>query len=172
VTSPTTARGYGEGLASQEAVERLDPVLTFLRSLWEVDHALARASRDMQRRLGMTAPQFLALRVIEHVPGISAGELAKVMHLHPSSLTGVLRRLERRALIRRRPHPLDSRRAVLTLTGRGRRLARISPGTVEARTRRALEGLAPRRLAAAREVLGLLARSLLLGEARRPGRAA
>jgi len=143
-------------------LERLDPVLIFLRSLWEVDHALARASRDMQRRLGTTGPQFLALRIVEQAPGISAGELARVLHLHPSSLTGVLRRLGQRGLLRREPHPLDSRRAVLNLTAKGRRVARISPGTVEARTRRALEGLAPSQLATAREVLGVLARSMLL----------
>jgi len=96
------------------------------------------------------------------VPGISAGELARVMHLHPSSLTGVLRRLVGRALVRRTPHPLDSRRAVLNLTARGRRRVRISPGTVESRTRRALEGLAPAQLATAREVLAVLARSMLV----------
>jgi len=158
----TAVRGDAEGLASQEAVERLDPVLTFLRSLWEVDHALARSSRDMQQRLGITAPQFLSLRVIEHLPGISAGDLARVMHLHPSSLTGVLRRLAKRRLIRREAHPLDSRRAVLTLTARGRRLARITPGTVEARTRRALEGIEANQLAAARRVLSVVARSMLL----------
>jgi len=143
-------------------IEQLDPVLVFLRSLWEVDHALARASRDMQRRLGTTGPQFLALRLIQQVPGISAGELARVMHLHPSSLTGVLRRLRDRGLIRRTAHPRDSRRAVLNLTAKGRKLTRISPGTVEARTRRALEGLTPAQLATAREVLGVLARSMLL----------
>jgi len=158
----STAKGKGAAPAAESQVERLDPVLIFLRSLWEVDHALARASRDMQRRLGTTGPQFLALRLIEKVPGISAGELARVMHLHPSSLTGVLRRLVGRALVRRTPHPLDSRRAVLNLTARGRRRVRISPGTVESRTRRALEGLAPAQLATAREVLAVLARSMLV----------
>ncbi len=148
--------------ASMEPAERLDPVLVFLRSLWEVDHALARASRDMQRRLGTTGPQFLALRIVEQVPGISAGDLARVLHLHPSSLTGVLRRLGQRGLIRREPHPRDSRRAVLNVTTKGRRVARISPGTVEARTRRALESLASSQLATAREVLGVVARSMLL----------
>jgi len=148
--------------AAQSQVERLDPVLVFLRSLWEVDHALARASREMQQRLGTTGPQFLALRLIEQVPGISAGELARVMHLHPSSLTGVLRRLTERRLVLRTPHPRDSRRAVLNLTSKGRRVARVSPGTLEARARRALKGLPPSQISAARDVLSRLARSLVL----------
>ena len=142
------------------AAASLDPVLLFLRSLWEVDHGLARASRAMQSRTGVTGPQRLVLRIVAQSPGISAGDLARVMHLHPSSLTGVLRRLVQRGLLRRRVHPGDSRRAVLTVTLRGRVAARPSATSVEGRVRRALDGLPRSQVDAAQDLLAALAASL------------
>jgi DNA-binding MarR family transcriptional regulator len=142
------------------AAAGLDPVLLFLRSLWEVDHGLARTSRAMQARLGVTGPQRLVLRIVWQSPGISAGDLARVMHLHPSSLTGVLRRLVQRGLLRRRAHPGDSRRAVLTITPRGRATARPAAASAEERVRRALSALPRARVEAAQEVLAALAASL------------
>ena len=43
-------------------------------------------------------------------------QLAVIMHLHPSTLSGILKRLERRDLLSRRPDPRDRRRALLALT--------------------------------------------------------
>src|SRR5580704_311880 len=74
----------------------LGGVLDFLKLLWALDHGLQTASRDMERRLGVTGPQRMVIRIVGRFPGISAGELASVLHVHPSTLTGVLRRLETR----------------------------------------------------------------------------
>jgi DNA-binding MarR family transcriptional regulator len=40
--------------------------------------------------VGVTGPQRLVLRVVGLFPGMSAGELATVLRVHPSTLTGVL----------------------------------------------------------------------------------
>lgn len=45
------------------------------------------------------------------LPGLSAGQLARALHVHPSTLTGVLRRLESRRAIERRAAPEGGRRA-------------------------------------------------------------
>jgi MarR family transcriptional regulator, organic hydroperoxide resistance regulator len=42
----------------------LPNVLQFMQLLWAVDHGLQRASKGMLRRLGVTGPQRLALRLI------------------------------------------------------------------------------------------------------------
>lgn len=109
----------------------LPDVLMFMQSLWAVAHRLETTSKRMGRRLGVTGPQRLALRVVGLYPGLSAGALAAVLHVHPSTLTGVLRRLEAQGLVKRRGDPLDRRRAMLHLTPLGARVNAMRRGTVE-----------------------------------------
>jgi len=122
-------------------MRRLGPVLEFMRALWALDHALQSASKRMETRLGVTAPQRLVVRIVGRFPGISAGEVAEILHVHPSTLTGVLKRLEARGIVTRRADPRDARRALLALTARGRELDRLRSGTVEAVVRRVLQRL-------------------------------
>jgi DNA-binding MarR family transcriptional regulator len=49
-------------------------------------------------------------------------ELAVEAGITPGTLTGVLTTLERRGLARRRPHPTDGRRVVVSATAKGRRV--------------------------------------------------
>jgi DNA-binding MarR family transcriptional regulator len=122
-------------------MRRLGPVLEFMRALWALDHALQSASKRMETRLGVTAPQRLVVRIVGRFPGISAGEVAEILHVHPSTLTGVLKRLEARGVVIRRADPKDGRRALLALTARGRQLDALRSGTVEAVVRRVLQRL-------------------------------
>jgi DNA-binding MarR family transcriptional regulator len=138
---------------------KLGPVLDFLRLLWAVDHALQSGSKRMEISLGVTGPQRLVLRIVGRFPGISAGEVAQILHVHPSTLTGVLRRLQARALLQRRVDPNDARRALFTLSAKGRKLDSLQTGTVEAAVRRALLRL-PDRISPAQELLTALAEEL------------
>lgn len=131
-----------------------------MSALWEVDHSLASASKQMKRRLGISGPERLAIRIIGELPEISPGELAEVMHVDPSSLTALLKRLVRRKLIARHGDPADRRKSHLQLTPEGKALDRLQAGTVEAGVREALDVLAPRDVATAVVVLGVLSRSL------------
>ena len=145
-------------LGSAAITRRLGRVLEFMRLLWAVDHALQSTSKWMEVRLGVTGPQRLVIRMIGCFPGVSAGALANLLHVHPSTLTGVLRRLTDRGAIRRTADPHDSRRALFWLTTRGLRIDRLRSGTVEAAITRALGRAPARNLAAAR---GMLARVTL-----------
>ena len=138
----------------------LDPVLDFLRLLWTVEHLLERRSRRMAARLGVTGPQRFALRLVQRFPDISAGELAEIVQLHPSTLTGILRRLEAKRLLVRTPDPGDHRRALLRVRDGARRLTLTPAGTVEADVTDVLRSLPPRTIGHAREVLRALARAL------------
>jgi DNA-binding MarR family transcriptional regulator len=64
-----------------------------MQLLWAVVHELEITSKRMTGEIGVTGPQRLVLRVVGLFPGLSAGELATILHLHPSTLTGVLQRL-------------------------------------------------------------------------------
>ena len=135
-------------------------VLGFMRLLWAVDHGLQSTSKQMETHLGVTGPQRLALRIVGRFPGITAGRLAGVLRLHPSTITGILQRLIDRGLLKRHADPCDRRRALFNLTATGRRLNRVTSGTVEAAVQRTLERLTPAKLTGARDVLAALAGEL------------
>ncbi len=116
----------------------------------------------MERTLGVTGPQRLVIRLVGRFPGVSAGQLAEVMSVHPSTMTGILRRLEARGLVQRRVDARDRRRLFLGLTAAGRELNVTESGTVEAAVDRVIHSLPEKRIAAAREVLATLARALAL----------
>jgi DNA-binding MarR family transcriptional regulator len=135
-------------------------VIDFLRLIWAVDHALQRRSTAMAATLGITGPQRLVIRIIGRFPSIHARQLADILHLHPSSLTALLKRLERRALVRRWPDERDRRRWLLGLTRQGQVLNRGIPGTIEAAVQRVLETTTGNDLEVTRTVLSKLAREL------------
>jgi MarR family transcriptional regulator, organic hydroperoxide resistance regulator len=134
--------------------------IDFLRLIWAVDHALQRRSKSMAATVGITGPQRLVIRIIGRFPSIHARQLADILHLHPSSLTALLKRLERRNLVRRWPDERDRRRWLLGLTRQGQALNRETPGTIEAAVQRVLKTTTRDELDVTRAVLGKLAREL------------
>lgn len=110
----------------------LGPALDFIRKISALNHALERVSSQMDRTIGVTAQQRLVLRCVGRYPGITAGQLASVLHLDPGTISASLRRLEERRLVERRHDPRDRRRVVVGLTANGRELDQPTGGTVEA----------------------------------------
>ncbi|HYO56915.1 MarR family transcriptional regulator [Archangium sp.] len=142
----------------------LGEVLEFMRLLWAVDHGLQSTSKRMEATLGLTGPQRLVLRLVGRFPGITAGRLAQIMHVHPSTLTGVLKRMEKRDLLERKSDPLDGRKALFSLTAAGHALNVPALGTVEAAVQRAISRMSHTRLMGAQDVLTALAEELGAGE--------
>jgi DNA-binding MarR family transcriptional regulator len=138
----------------------LPEVLQFMRLLWGLVHSLDRASKHMSHQFGVTGPQRLALRVVGLFPGISAGQLANILHVHPSTLTGVLQRLADQDLIERTSADADRRRAKLRLTTRGARINRVASGTVEAAVTTTLRDSSARDRAATQRLVAALAAQL------------
>ena len=146
--------------ATSDAKYPLDPVLDFMRLLWAIEHGLQRMSKRMEGELGITGPQRLVLRVVGQFPGLSAGELAHIVRLHPSTITGILQRLVARGLLERQRDPSDSRRARLRLKPRATAFTRASAGTVEKAVARALKQAGASNVRVARHVLAEVARRL------------
>jgi DNA-binding MarR family transcriptional regulator len=109
-----------------------------MQKLWDLAHALDVSSKRMARSHGVTGPQRLVVRIVGQTPGSTASEIALTLGIHPSTLTGILRRLEDRGFIRRAVDPDDRRRARFQLTAAGERVNRRRRGTVEAAVRRVL----------------------------------
>jgi DNA-binding MarR family transcriptional regulator len=145
---------------SFEAKYELGPVLDFMRLLWSIEHGLQRMSKRMEGELGITGPQRLVLRVVGQFPGLSAGELAHIVRLHPSTITGILQRLVARGLLERTRDPGDSRRARLRLKPSALVHTRTSQGTVEKTVTLVLKRVGASNVRAARRVLTDLAERL------------
>ncbi len=117
----------------------LPQVLAFLRSLWNLNHALEVTSSDMLRTIGVTAQQRMVLRIVGHVGQLTAGQLSALLHVHPGTLSATLARLERRGLVARAREADDARRVVVSLTPAGEALLATSEGLVESAAAAALE---------------------------------
>lgn len=131
--------------------------------MWSVDHELQRVSKRMVGRMGLTAPQRLAVRFIGRHPGLTLGTLAEVLHLHPGTVTGIVKRLEANGLTSRMRSTEDTRRVHLTLTAKGRTADWRRSGTVEAAVRRMAGAVSARDLQTTSRVMDLLASHLAAG---------
>jgi DNA-binding MarR family transcriptional regulator len=136
--------------------------LQFMQQLWKLVHALDVRSKRMAKTLGVTGPQRLVIRVVGQYGKVqpSARDIATTLGIHPSTLTGVLSRLERDGLLERRVDEGDRRRALFQLTPAGKRVDRARRGTVEAAVRRALGRADETTIAATLEMVALLVAEL------------
>ncbi len=146
-------------MTDRRGLPSLGPVLELMRLLWAVDHGYHRTSKRMQAELGVTAPQRLVVRLVGRFPGLTAGQLASALNVHPSTVTGFLKRLERQGLVTRRADPRDRRRSFLGLTAAGRAVDETAKGTIEAAVEGVLKRLPADKIEAAREVLAAIARA-------------
>ena len=139
-----------------------ESTLKFLQALWRMEHALERASKRMEDAIGISGPQRFALRLIALEPGIGAADLAAKLHLHPSTITGVIQRLAAGGYIVREWDAADRRRVRLRVTASGQRINRPSRGgTVEHAVRNTLAKSDVRQRNAALNVLRQFANELM-----------
>jgi DNA-binding MarR family transcriptional regulator len=140
-----------------------------MRSLWALDHALSQRAKHVRKRFKVTATERLVLRILGQSPGTSAGAVASILHILPSTLTPVLQQLVQRNLVRRAADPLDRRRAVLWLTTRGERIDTAGAADVDEKVREALGKIAPSEVFHARRVMSAITEALA-EQQEKPGR--
>jgi MarR family transcriptional regulator, organic hydroperoxide resistance regulator len=134
----------------------LGPALDFLRRLWQLNRELEKLSSRMDKQLGVTAQQRLVVRCVGKCPGLTAGQLAGLLHVDPGTVSAALNRLEGKGLLKRQPDPRDRRRASISLLAKGRALDQPARGTVEDAVERLLELEHPEEIATALRVIGRL----------------
>ncbi|HEY7446160.1 MAG TPA: MarR family transcriptional regulator [Vicinamibacterales bacterium] len=152
-----------KGRKESSEIRSLEPALEFMRLLWNIEHALQSASKHMETALGITGPQRLVLKIVTAFPGISAQEVARIIHLHPSTITGILQRLVRKGLLVRARDRRDGRRVRLHARPQAKAFTRLSTGTIEAAVRRALARVPPRKIRETREMLAAIVTALETG---------
>ena len=70
--------------------------------------------------LGVTGMQRVVIRLIGRFPSVTAGRLAELLHVHPSTLTGVLKRVVERGFVHRERDAHGRAHRAFHADGRGR----------------------------------------------------
>lgn len=104
-----------------------------MQSLRRIFKAIQDYSQQVNGRFGITGPQLWALKTIEQDGELSLGELSQKMYLHPSTISGVVDRLEKKGYAERERDSKDRRIVKVRLTSGGRRLVNKAPNPVQGR---------------------------------------
>ncbi len=131
-------------------------VVRLLRRLFRAIHEYSKA---IHRRTGLSGPQVWALTLLAADPGLSATELARRMFVHPSTVTGIVKRLATRGAVSRSVDADDRRGVRLAVTGAGRRILARTPPPVQVGLTRALGALSLPRLRALKASLTQIAQA-------------
>jgi DNA-binding MarR family transcriptional regulator len=98
-----------------------------LLALRQIIHALDSYSRRLAIEYKITGPQLMCLYSIVHNGNITLSTLGKDLSLSPSTVNGILDRLEAKNLITRERKDRDRRKVILTATMEGVKLIQQAP---------------------------------------------
>ena len=98
------------------------PFLPVLYELVRAYQAFESYSAAHIRNLGLTAPQFDIIATLGNTSGMSFKDLGEKTLITKGTLTGVIDRLEDKALVRRIASPSDGRSQIVQLTKAGEKL--------------------------------------------------
>jgi DNA-binding MarR family transcriptional regulator len=102
-----------------------------LLSLRRIIKSLQDYSQKVSSHFGITGPQLWVVKTIYENGGLSLGELSKRMYLNPSTITGVVDRLEKKRYVLRDRSEKDRRVVKVQLTPKGNRLAKRTPKPIQ-----------------------------------------
>lgn len=104
-----------------------------------VRRARGAASPDVATRL--TLSQYALLQPLAAVAGARVSDLAADAGIAPSTASRIIDGLERRAIVRRTPSPVDRRGVIVSLTDEGRELLNVQDGWMRRRQAEFFAGL-------------------------------
>lgn len=127
-------------------IDRTKIVSEAIDDLRRIFQAVSDFSRQAERITGLTGPQLWAVKVIEESKSIRVSDLAKRMYLHPTTVVGILDRLELQGLVVRKRSTTDRRVVDVELTVAGGKLVTNSPDVASSMLVKGLENIADDKL--------------------------
>ncbi len=88
-------------------------------------------SRRLNSEFGLTAPQLICLRAVVSNAGITLSRLTSEVSLSPSTVTGIVDRLETKGLLKRERCRKDRRKVYLFPSPAGRDITERSPSLLQ-----------------------------------------
>jgi len=105
--------------------------LRILQALRQIIRAVDLHSRYLLVEHKITGPQLITLMTVEEQGPVTASAIAKYIHLSPSTVIGILDRLEAKGLIRRERDLKDRRLVWVSLTEKGKVLTENAPSPLQ-----------------------------------------
>ncbi len=108
--------------------DQCEEVLVAIR---RIVRAIDLHSRKLIQHHGITGPQALILKSLLEQPGTAVGELAQRVNLSQATVTDILDRLEKRALVMRSRSSADKRRVLVYPTPAADQLIKKAPSLLQ-----------------------------------------
>lgn len=105
--------------------------LAILQSLRRIIRAVDIHSRQLKSKYDVTGPQLVCLMTIVDQKSLTVANLAKEIHLSPSTVVGILDRLEEKKLISRKRDKRDRRVVKVTATSKGKDFIKNAPSPLQ-----------------------------------------
>lgn len=131
---PASKQGSAKGRGVDRQTRSLDNGaynLRVLRSLRRIVRAIDLYSRELKASCGLTVPQLVCLSAIRREKQITAATLSLLVQLSPSTLVGILDRLEKAGLIERVRSIEDRRQIIIKVTEAGKEAVRKAPSPLQ-----------------------------------------
>jgi len=135
-------------------------VAEIIDNLRRVFQVVNEFSKIAEKDTGLTGPQLWAIKVIADSAPIRVSALARRMYLHPTTVVGILDRLERRDLVFRTRSTEDRRVVEVDLTTQGKQLVEEAPEVAQGLLVKGLEVMPSSRLKYIADALDDLVRFL------------
>lgn len=137
-----------------------DTLSNTIEMLHQLFQAVDLFSKRTLREFGVSGPQIWALRTIADAGVLTMGDLAQRMHLHKSTLSGIIDRLESGKLVTRERADQDARVMELRLTPKGRAILLRAPEPPRSKAARGLARLSAKELDRVHSALLLIAQAM------------
>ena len=127
-------------------VARNIAIAEIMQSLRRIFKAIQDYFQEICKKYGITGPQLWALKTVAANGSLSLGELSKKMYLHPSTISGVVDRLEKKGFVVRDRGQEDRRVVKVQLTPQGKRIVAKAPNPIQGKMIYGLNRLKKREL--------------------------
>ena len=117
-----------ENAEMSEHLTLQDEIVVALR---RITRAIDLRSRTLLQDYGLTVPQLATLQAIDRLQPVTAGSIARQVHLGQPTVTGILNRLEKRGLVGRSRGDRDRRSVNVSLTEEGTRILSDAPSLLQ-----------------------------------------
>jgi DNA-binding MarR family transcriptional regulator len=115
--------------------------LRILQSLRRIVRSIDIHSRKLSMQHDITAPQLITLLAICGHGPMTIADISKEVHLSPSTLVGIIDRLEAKKLVIRERATVDRRKVMINATEQGKSFASEAPSPLQETLAQALADL-------------------------------
>ena len=119
--------------------------IEILVKLRKIIRSINLESKKIEKELGVSIPQLLVLQYLSDQNDYKAfaKDIKEYINLNASTVSGIISRLENKALVAKLPKPNDKRATYITLTAKGADLLHKSPSTLQEKLSKRLKKLSP-----------------------------